>query len=209
MAELAGGLGALLGPIGAAVALLRETGGCPGQNSRDDPLDTGLIAKLRRVLGRIGSGMTVVAVWVGSVAVAAAENCSWLVGLFVALAVLTGLVTFAPWVPGLRELLPTTKRIKRLEAFWVEGHSLAYEDISPDQLSEWLHREQDWAARTETWIAKLSPVEAVRFRQPKQWYLIDFPTHPLPGDHHRTRNRIVHQLEELLRLRSEQEAKLR
>ena len=79
---------------------------------------------------------------------------------------------------------------------------------SDEQLKGWVQRLTEWESRLGAWIAeKVSPIDAGRFLHPK------VIAHSLSGSldpqHDRLRNDLSHQLEELIRIKGEQEQKLR
>jgi hypothetical protein len=162
------------------------------------------------VLGRIPTGSALAGVWVGSIAVALAASICWLVALFVALALLTGLVTFAPWIPGLKRLLPSYRRAEQLEQFWVEGHKLAYEAVTEDSWQDWKTRKNEWETTAHSWIGRrISAVEAREFERPASWYNHDFPAAQLNVVHGEARDHISHQIQVVRRLWEQESQKLR
>jgi hypothetical protein len=119
------------------------------------------------VLGRIGSGSTVAGVGVGCVAVALSEDQRFLTWLFACLTVVVMAVTLAPWIPLVKNWLPSTRRRKQLEGYWAEGHELAYEPADTHEWRDYKARTAGWASKVHDWLkANISPLEAEMFKQP-------------------------------------------
>jgi hypothetical protein len=165
----------------------------------------GLSRSIRRVLGRLGTGSAVAALPLAGLLWAASGHGRVIVGAVSAVLLAVVLVvTFAPWIPYLRELRPGHRRLTKLEAFWVEGHELRIEPVESDpDLADWATRRADWHRRTFDWIAgNISSVEAQRFARPRaasySW------SDSYNTDHNAALNTLNHQLPELIRLRDEQ-----
>ena len=81
------------------------------------------------MLGRIGSGAAVAALPLAALLWAASASGRSLAG-YVAAVVLAGVlaVTFAPWIPVVRDRLPTVRRAAQLEKFWALGHEITQQN---------------------------------------------------------------------------------
>jgi hypothetical protein len=199
-------------PVGGPLfrAFFDRLGEFGDKTGRSPPRDEGLWRKLRRVLGRIPTGAAVAGVWIGAAAVALSANICWLVALFVALALLTGVATFAPWVPGLRGFLPGYRRAQQLEKIWVEGHKLAYEVVSQGSWPDWKARRNEWDTTAHSWIGRrISAVEAREFERPASWYSHDFPADANNTAHGEARDHVSHQIQVVRRLWEQERQKLR
>ena len=165
---------------------------------------------LLRVLGRIGSGSTVAGVWVGCAAIAAAEDSACFVWVFAGLVALTFGVTFAPKVPRVRNLLPTVRTINELEVRWAEGQRLLVAGVTSEaELKDWKGRVDAWQDGTQRWLSqRVSQVDGIRFYQPHYSDWSHALGESFDPQHQNVKNRIVHQLADLLRIRGEQERKL-
>ena len=76
-------------------------------------------------------------------------------------------------------------------------------------MAPWKQDVSDWENTIQPWITKnISGVDGLRFLNPQYATYSHALGDSLNTDHGQTRNRIVHQLDELLRLRDEQERKL-
>ncbi len=172
-------------------------------------LTQGIWRKIRAVLGRVGSGCTVAAIpWAGTLVAATQGACLWIVTGALA----TGLImlwTFAPGIPGLRDLLPAKRRVSALETFWARGHALDFEPVTSDsEYEDWCRRVDEWTDEVALWIDKrLSPVDLRLFAKGS------YNAGSRPRSYSETHNRVLGELErrltELLRMREAQERKLR
>ena len=116
---------------------------------------------------------------------------------------------FAPHIPQLRRAVPAARRVDQLETFWAEGHRLANELVETiEDLPHWLKAQENWYAQVGDWIERhLSKVEAERFRRPDM-QSVSFEL--AQNDQHNHRLMLLSaELPELIRLRDEQQAKLR
>jgi len=159
------------------------------------------------MLGRIGSGSAIAALPLGGLAIAVADDRfleAWLCLISIAAILLT---TFAPWIPLARDLLPSERRIKKLEQLWTNGHELQVGAFVHDEVSwaDWQNRQAKWEFDTAQWLARrVSPIEARRFISPVM-------AHARIGgsfnqDHGVARYRISEQLSLLIRLRDAEKA---
>ncbi len=116
--------------------------------------------------------------------------------------------TLAPWIPYLRDLLPSYRRVVQLDRYWLEGRRLTFEELTDDQeFDDWKRRCLDWQSRTVEWLERdISAVEAQRFAAP---VVIAYSAKSFSEEHNDLRNLIQHQLPELIRLRDEQARALR
>lgn len=164
------------------------------------------------MLGRIPTGSAVAALPLALLIAAVSwESCPLGLASGAVLA-LTLVWTFAPWIPGLKDRLPARRRVKQLEAAWADGQVLVVRGLqSMAQFDEWQQAVTAWEDETRDWIEEgLSGVEALRFFNPHRGdYSLSLRLEDsLNTAHHQARNRIVHQLDELIRLRDEQERTL-
>src|SRR5215218_4061308 len=120
------------------------------------------------MLQRIGSGAAVSALFLAGLAIAASEDQCLLAWLCLAGALCVMLVSLAPWIPFVREALPSRRRVKQIERFWVEGDTLYRENLAEwAQWDNWDRRRGDWETRVHAWLeARVSLVEAQRFLRP-------------------------------------------
>lgn len=168
-----------------------------------------ILHSLRRVLGRIASAASVAALpWAGVLVAATSGAMLWVaLGSIATLAIL--LWGFAPHLPYLRALVPGGRRIGQLDEFWKEGKLITRGVIEDeDDLSKWIAWHKEWSGRVSEWIEDhISTVEAERFRRPK---LVAYDIVGSFDSRHSDRLLLIHaQLSELIRLRGEQEAKLK
>jgi hypothetical protein len=141
--------------------------------------------------------------------VAATSGAVWwaIAGSVVTAAIM--LWAFAPWIRGLQKLVPAFNRVQMAETAWSEGQALLMQHVTSDeQLKGWVQRLTERENRVGAWIReKVSPIDAGRFLHPK------VIAHSLSGSvdpqHGRLRNNLSYQLEELIRIKGEQEQKLR
>lgn len=141
------------------------------------------------------------------VAATAGSVCWAVAGSLATAAIL--LWTFAPWIPGVQKLVPAFNRVRKIETDWTDGQALLTENVtSAAELKGWVQRLTEWENRVSTWITKsISPIDGGRFLHPKVIaYSLSGSFDP---QHNRLRNNLTHQLEELIRIKGEQEQKLR
>lgn len=119
------------------------------------------------------------------------------------------LVAFAPWIPRVRDRLPTTRRIRQIEGFWRAGWVLRHKTLSTEaEFAEWKESQAKWHRQTSKWLQQnISVVEAARFGAPVVQPLTF--SHAVNNQHNQTINLLDRQLAELIRIRDEQQAKLR
>jgi hypothetical protein len=119
------------------------------------------------VLGRIGTGAAVAALPLATALTAAAQGWSLAAWLASALVVGVALYTLAPWIPGVRMLLPSQRRLATLDALWAEGHRLAFDDAVGDDDGPWRADCESWQTRTHEWLGThMSSSDAESFRRP-------------------------------------------
>ena len=205
------------GPI--PVQSLDNAGPWPGRRAPTSQSRSGRLRKtsarrrLREVLGRIGTGVAAAALPLG-VLLWALSGPGRSVFAYVAAAVLLGVlaVTFAPWIPGVRDRLPTARRAAQLESFWALGHAITQQEIrNNEDLNRLGLRAVKWTDDAAGWIeGHISEVESERFREPGT---IPFPdSRHLPAFDARRQHavaRIEAQLDVLIRLRDSQLRSLR
>jgi hypothetical protein len=156
--------------------------------------------------GRTGNGAAVAGLPLATALTAAAQGWTWLVWLSVAVFVVVMAVTFAPWIPWVRDRLPVQKRIARIERAWADGRDLFFERVSTDaELDHWILRHVAWREGMVAWLDDhVSAVDAARFRQgapiSRTW------TDSYNGDHDHRRLSLDRQLDVLLEIRDELKA---
>jgi hypothetical protein len=162
------------------------------------------------VLGRVPTGSAFAALPLAALLTAAAQNWWWLVAFSGSVFAGSMVWTFAPWIPGVKERLPASRRRRELQRFWLEGHELLNKVrvTSDKECATWMRATAYWERDTSEWLAReISPVEAELFLHPK------VVAHSVSGSfnpaHNDARNAIAHQLPQLVRLRDEQERSLK
>ncbi|HKR99488.1 MAG TPA: hypothetical protein VJU79_08235 [Candidatus Dormibacteraeota bacterium] len=156
------------------------------------------------MLGRIGSGSAVAALWLGGLAIAVGAHDHRIAWLCFAGVVVTMVVTLGPWIPKVRDALPSQRRLRRLEAFWLEGDNLRLEPVSDEEeWVKWQRRYDLWLNKAANWIAtEISPVEAQRFVVPPS--SVGLVSDSFNPAHSNARMRIIEQLWVLIRLRDDE-----
>jgi hypothetical protein len=102
-------------------------------------------------------------------------------------------------------LLPSQRRLVTLDALWVEGHRLAYDDLEAKDENSWRTACESWKTATHEWLrTHMSPSDAESFRLPTSaGYKLNFGA---TQRENRTalRQIMLLQLDELARLRDQQ-----